>query len=94
MEFCVAFSLQKSFRGTISMLGEDMAQLVAAAWCARMQWLYDKYMVEGHAVDFSDEAMKGFIESAEVSKAYEEGGPALRSRMDVVRSMKPRHGAI
>ena len=88
--FCDEFGLQKTFSCSIKEYGEDNAHAVCRAWCGKMQWLYDKYLSEGSAVDFSEATLGRFSEDAEVGVLYEASGGKLRQRISSVRKLMPR----
>lgn len=88
--FCELFGLQKSFRASIRLCTEPLANLIAQAWCSRMQFFYDKYHIEGCGADFSDEALASFAEDPEVAKAHQLHAGLVRQRLDNVRAMRPR----
>lgn len=89
--WCDRFGLQKSFRCGLRQVPEEIAHLICTEWCRNMQWLFDKWQAEGDAVDYSDEALTAFRESADIAKTFEASatGPA-RERIGKVRSLRPR----
>ena len=89
-QFCEMWSLQKSFRCSVLTTTGHFAHMVCTAWCARMQFFYNKFVAEGDGVEYSDATLSAFVEAPDVARAYEvaAGGP-VRERIAKLRAMRP-----
>jgi len=90
-QFCARFGLQKAFRCGIKDVGEELAHVICTKWSRKTQFLYDKWVAAGDAVDFSRQALDSFEENPGISRAWDAvaAGP-VRERIGKIRSMMPR----
>ena len=56
-DFCSLYGLQKSFRCSTQLRAYEHAHAVCTEWRHKMQWLFDRYLAQGVAMDFSDAAL-------------------------------------
>ena len=89
-QFCEMWSLQKSFRCSVLTTTGHFAHMICTAWCARMQFFYNKFVAEGDGVEYNDATLSAFVEAPDVARAYEvaAGGP-VREKIAKLRAMRP-----
>lgn len=88
--FCDALALPKSFRCAIAFEGEAAAHAVASAWCARMQWMFERYQVHGPTFFSPGTALNDFVEDPSVAALWASSGAKVRQRIEQLRGLKPR----
>ena len=89
-QFCLDFRLHREATFSISVYGEHGGLLLAAFWCSRMQFMYDRFLESGsEGVDLSQASMAQHRELESVTKLYGEGGARTRMRIEAIRSMRP-----
>lgn len=89
-KWCEVHKLNKSFAATLTAYGDEACRILAEAWVARMQWLYDLSQREGPEFAFSDAALGGFEEDPKVQRLYDEGNRAVKARIATIRGLRPR----
>jgi hypothetical protein len=87
--WCVQWHMQKSFSATLGTYDESVAMVLARAWVNKMQFLFDMHEAEGSNVAFSHDALRDFPEDAEVSRLFDTGSAATKSRIAAIRRMRP-----
>ena len=55
-----------------------------------MQWLYNKFVAEGEAVDYGVASMARYNEPDGVENLFRAGAPRVRARIAALRGMTPR----
>ena len=85
--FCKRRDLQKTYKGTFSMRGEDEARTLVRCWVHRMTFFYEKEksLVWGLGGDFGPADVASYVEPAELQRLAECASEALMQRIRIIR---------
>jgi hypothetical protein len=89
-DWCILCGLPRQRQYTIATYGEDASQCMAAAWCHRMQWIYDRRPDEGGAFLPHVVAMDGYIEPPALLALCEHATDRVQSAISDMRRIAPR----
>ncbi len=78
---------------TINTCGERVCQQMAAAWCHRLQHMWDNAELSGPAELFWELVLSGYKEPAEVGGMYASAPGCLKRRIEQVRAIYPSRPA-
>jgi hypothetical protein len=88
-DFCRKRELQMSMRFDVSAYGEATCQILARAWCHRLQYFLDQEVAhpDFQGKDFPADVVAAYQEASEFSKLASSGaGKALQRRIDQIRA--------
>ena len=54
------------------------ALLLCQAWAAKMQWLYDAFVLARGESALAERSQEGFLEQKELQLCFDAGGPSAR----------------
>eukprot|EP00959_Pyramimonas_sp_CCMP1952_P297886 6231357-Pyramimonas_sp.AAC.1 len=71
------------------MYTHDVARILARAWCHKMQWWYDKYLIEGDGFDRSAQAAAMYVEPDDVARVWPHAPHRVQQRIVDLRDLRP-----